>query len=456
MAINELFVSCRRGDLCRVRYYACLCGHEELVEYLLENGAKCEANTFDGERCLYGALSDRIRRLLRDYKQITSRRMVREFYDDFLERLLEQGFYSDVCFIVHGQSFRTHRCVLCARSPYFAEKFQSKWKGKNIISLMHPLVNPAAFGSILQYLYTGRMDTDVENIEDCRRLAKQCQLLELIEELDSKCKQVYEFVSTKPGTCVKVITVEAFDACRLREDMELLADCAFPPELRVGFGELPFDCADTFPSYPDVCFEVDGNRFLCHKLFFCGRSDYFKALLEDHFSEASELQTEPSVCVVKLHNISLEMFSTILYYIYSDMAELSSEEACEMLPVADMYLLPGLKRLCGKVLAHSLGEDNVLVMWRMAKLFSLPRLEDQCTKFMARILDKLVESEEFAETVKVDAEAVEERQETDSIPLVDDIRFHVTSSVQTFSAMEEANQKLAALDALLARLGIEC
>jgi len=55
----DLFQSCRRGDLDRVRYlvengetelnlrdhwdstplyYACLCGHHELVEFLLQNG----------------------------------------------------------------------------------------------------------------------------------------------------------------------------------------------------------------------------------------------------------------------------------------------------------------------------------------------------------------------------------------------------------------------------------
>ena len=67
-----------------------------------------------------------------------------------------------------------------------------------------------------------------------------------------------------------------------------------------------------------------------------------------------------------------------------------------------------------------------------------------------------MELEEFAEAVQEDAKAVEARQETDSIPLVDDIRYHVTSNVQTFSALEEAHLKLVALDALLARLGIEC
>lgn len=58
--------------------------------------------------------------------------------------------------------------------------------------------------------------------------------------------------------------------------------------------------------------------------------------------------------------------------------------------------------------------------------------------------------------VKENAEAVEERQETDSIPLVDDIRFHITSNVQTYSAIEEANQKLEALENLLANIGLDC
>lgn len=477
MDTSDLFSSCRKGDIFRVRYlveqrdvelnvrdkwdstplyYACLCGHEELVRYLLANGAKCEVNTFDGERCLYGALSDTIRRLLKDYKQITAKCMQRDYYDDFLQRLLEQGSYSDTIFLVHGESFCAHRCILCARSPYFAEMFETKWKGKKMIALKHPLINPAAFGSILQYLYTGRMDIDVEHVEDCKRLAKQCRLQGLIEELEEKCQKVYEFVSSKPGTCVKVLTVEPLGNGRLHEDLAMLADCALPSELRVGFGELPFDSTDNFSSYPDVCFQIMGYNFLCHKLFFCGRSDYFKALLQDHFCESQELQTQPSIPVITLHNISEETFTRVLYYIYSDDTELSPENAYEVLCVADMYLLPGLKRLCGKILAQILDEDNVITIWKTAKLFQLTRLEDQSTEYMARIIEKLVDSDEFASAVREDAAAVEERQETDSIPLIDDIRFHITSNVQTYSAIEEANQRLEALEKLLGRLGLEC
>lgn len=37
------------------------------------------------------------------------------------------------------------------------------------------------------------MDIDVSHVEDCKRLAKQCKMGDLIDELESKCKQVYEF-----------------------------------------------------------------------------------------------------------------------------------------------------------------------------------------------------------------------------------------------------------------------
>ncbi|XP_035239446.1 ankyrin repeat and BTB/POZ domain-containing protein 1 isoform X1 [Anguilla anguilla] len=477
MDAYDLFTSCRKGDVSRVRYlveqrdvelnvrdkwdstplyYACLCGHEDLVQYLLANGAKCEVNTFDGERCLYGALSDQIRRLLKEYKRITAKAMQRDYYDHFLQSLLEQGVFSDVVFLVHGESFSTHRCILSARSEYFSDMFQTKWKGKSIIALKHPLINPAAFGAILQYLYTGRCDIDLSYVEDCRRLAKQCKLSDLIEELETKSKQAHEFVTSKPGTCVKVLTLEPQSNRQVQEEMAILADCSLPAELRVGFGELPFDRTDNFPSYPDICFRVEGYKFLCHKVFFCGRSDYFRALLEDHFSEGETLQSQPCTPVLTLHNLPHDIFIRVLYYIYSDDTELSEENVQDVLYVADMYLLPGLKRLCGKALALTLCEENVLLLWRTARLYRLSRLEDQCTELMARIIDRLVEQPEFAQVVQEDAQAVEDRQETDSIPLVDDIRFHITSNVQTYSAIEEAQQRLDMLEQLLISIGLEC
>lgn len=264
-------------------------------------------------------------------------------------------------------------------------------------------------------------------------------------------------VASKPGTCVKVLTIEPPPADpRLRADMALLADCALPPELRGDLGELPFPCPDGFSSCPDICFRVADSSFLCHKAFFCGRSDYFRALLDDHFRESEAPVASGDPPVVTLHDISPDIFTHVLYYVYSDHTELPPELAYDVLSVADMYLLPGLKRLCGRSLAQLLEEDSVVGVWRIAKLFRLARLEDQCTEYMAKVIEKLVEREDFVEAVREEAAAVAARQETDSIPLVDDIRFHVASTVQTYSAIEEAQQQLRALENLLVSIGLDC
>lgn len=83
--------------------------------------------------------------------------------------------------------------------------------------------------------------------------------------------------------------------------------------------------------------------------------------------------------------------------------------------------------------------------------------QDKFTLVTCRtFLLQLVEQAEFAEMIKEDAASLEERQETDSVPLVDDIRFHIASNVQTYSAIEEANQKLEALEELLSSINIDC
>lgn len=468
-------MSCKRGDLPRVRYLveerdvdinlrdtrdgsplycACLCGHEELVQYLLAHGAKCEANTFNGERCIYSSLSVSIQRRLRDYKAIATRAVQRESFDSFLHMILEQGQYSDVKFMVHDQIFPAHRCVLVVRSEYFAAMLETKWKGKNLITLKHPLINPAAFAALLKYIYTGCMDINISFIEDCRMLAKQCRMKDLMDEIQHKCKQLYEYVSDKPGVCVKVLTLGPHKD-QLQDDMMQLSLGALPAELRVGYGQFPFEpfTTDVHGTYPDIVFRVDGYSFLCHKAFFCGRSDYFKALLEDHFSEGEMLTSQPGVLVLTLHDLSYQDFISLLYYIYGDVTELFPDHTLDMLYVADMYLLPGLKRLCGTTLAETICEDNVLQTWETARLFSLPRLEERCTEMMARSIEKLVGRAEFAEMIQEDSRCAADRLKTDSIPLVDDIRYHITNNGQTFSATE-VHRRLQALEQLLVSLGL--
>ena len=60
------------------------------------------------------------------------------------------------------------------------------------------------------------------------------------------------------------------------------------------------------------------------QVFFCARSDYFKALLSDHFCENS--QDIHSIPVVTLHDITAAVFSQIVYYLYTNRVEVRTEK----------------------------------------------------------------------------------------------------------------------------------
>lgn len=68
---------------------------------------------------------------------------------------------------------------------------------------------------------------------------------------------------------------------------------------------------------------------------------------------------------------------------------------------------------------------------------------------------QMIIREDFAALVQEDAAEVEMREEADTIDIIDEIRFHITNFVQTFSEVEEANEKLVAIDDLLEHLDLE-
>lgn len=75
----------------------------------------------------------------------------------------------------------------------------------------------------------------------------------------------------------------------------------------------------------------------------------------------------------------------------------------------------------------------------------------------------MIDSEELHSLILEDASSVRNRQQTDSIPVVDDIRFHLFKSVlpNVTSDEDEEGQfdsegKLTLLNNLLVQLGIEC
>ena len=139
---------------------ASLCGHFTVVQLLLESGALCERDTFQGERCLYNALNDRIRNLLLSYEYSKSTDPLQPFASHITSLLTrDHPQTSDILVTGAGETFHLHKFILSARSPYFSNKLSiapdtTSWK-------LPPAIPPQAFGIAIKYIYLGEIPNDV-------------------------------------------------------------------------------------------------------------------------------------------------------------------------------------------------------------------------------------------------------------------------------------------------------
>ena len=498
-------------------YYACLCGHIELVEYLLENGARCEANSFDGERCLYGALTDQIRSLLRNLKVRVTKL---DQYELFLERLYELTPYSDVTFEIKNSLFRAHKCILAARSEYFRLKFENKWKNRTWINGSHELLVPEAFESILKYIYTDRFSTLKIHFSSCLRLARLFKLNDLLQEFSRKLYTIdlreaendtntlsldndgniklksYDvsspqneempideadiFLIGKFGANTKLnhtITIEPKDlpissssssessvstTSRISADFKKLAYFSLPEDIRKKFfvddlvncKELEKVMEFTHDLRFHLCEEAENQEvtFNVHKAFIAERCDYFKAFLHDPFHEIQVESTtadqdnatakrssssKKNISQLKLKEVTREVLVEIIFFIYTDnfsRDKLDESILYDVLIVADLYLLPSLKRKCAHELStHYLNKENIFDLLKISRVYELKKLEFSCIYFLAANIFELEKSEQLREMILEDASKLKMRQETDTIDLVDDLRYAINELAMTNS-----------------------
>ncbi|CAN7982516.1 unnamed protein product, partial [Ixodes hexagonus] len=372
-------------------------------------------------------------------------------------RCLDDRRQCDIAFRVGGEEVRAHRCILAARSRFFRDAFMTKWKGRNLVPVTHHLVDASVFRIMLQYLYTGRLELQARQGESLLELARRCKLTPLIEQLQDLVPSTvsrgqYEDLWNARNDSKTLLLEPPQYAQEVQRDLGHLAEWTLS-----GNGKASSDeCSTGETSYADVCFNVDGQHFFGHKVLFCNRSDYFRALIEDPFTEAGHAGIDCGVPVISLHHVTPEVFTCVMQHVYGNVATaLSPENAWEVACAADAYLLPELRRQCGQLIGERLDEAGVCTALRVARLLRLPRLEEQCIDFMARHLVQVVQQPEFRDIVSQDASEVKLRQETDSISVIDDIRYLITANARSSAEVALANQKLALIDVLLSDMGLD-
>jgi ankyrin repeat and BTB/POZ domain-containing protein 1 len=461
------------------KWKASLCGHYEVTELLLENGALCERDTFAGERCLYNALNDRIRNLLLSYDYAKSTNPLQPFAAHISSLLARRHPATwDISLICGTDVLRLHKFILAARSPYFARKLASSpeitsWRLPNSVPI-------EAITATIRFAYLSELPSnlgDNDNEDDVlRSMDKFSRLLEIdrvfefalnrenrrfarqrmSDEITRGRDEIYSwFINnilrhkivvdsskvnkvkwTKNNAIFADVLVRADETAYYEDDINQPASGGSSPKL-IPIGPLE---RESHPSGNPL--RPKSVLFPVHKAMLI-RSDYFLKMFSSGFLEAQESEHLP---IVSVGDCAPDVLEVILAFLYSEKADFPLEIALEVLFAADLLLLEKLKVKASTIIS-SLGssvaaagpgnsrrdveneDEDVVDIYEVVRAgwaVRVRRLEEFGARQLAQRLEKYIVDEEFAVLVQESADRVKNRQETDTIELIDDIRYYLS------------------------------
>lgn len=470
---------------------ASLCGHFEMVQMLLEQGAKCERDTFQGERCLYNALNDRIRNLLLSYDYSKSTDPLQPLAGHITSLLTrEEPQTADIVLHTADTSFRLHKFVLSARSPYFRQKLRDKPETKSW--KLAPQIPTASFEACIRYVYfseaaigsTGSSEAEKAILEGVDKLSRQLEVPQVFEAILNpgdrrQARQRREEEVAKGRDQMetwfqehvlrKRIEVDAdrVDSVKWNRDNSSFADVLLVADV-VDEGEQGDEAAESAPATsipigPSQDMERKSQQrkrvlFPAHRAMLL-RSELFMTMFNSPFREGqiadqtSEIQVQaaekPSetlqIVPVDCTPVVLEV---ILTFLYTEKAEFPLDMALDVLHAADMLFIEKLKQRAALLIStlgngtssvveseNARGETDVSADQPQEWIYEVVRsgwdcrvhrLEEFGARYIAYRLEQYIDDEEFKELVRESASRITKREETDTVEIVDDIRYYLS------------------------------
>jgi ankyrin repeat/BTB/POZ domain-containing protein 1 len=492
---------------------ASLCGHYEVIRLLLENGALCERDTFQGERCLYNALNDRIRNLLLSYDYAKSTNPLQPLAAHITSLLTRPApKTTDITITAYGQEFHLHKFILAARSPYFAKKLAA---APSTATWKLPSSIPAeSLAVALQYLYFQEVsvrrvllglsdEQELIVLNGIDKIGKQLEIERLFEditevsdrrllrqrrgeELERGRDQLDSWFKENVLRHKVVVDTDKVDKVQWDRDNSIFADIllraddddesdqvyqaeteASTPSVRSTAGALlglPVrNVRSRSPSRQRK--PRRSTVYPAHRAMLL-RSEYFLTMFSSQFKEA---QDTPHLQIITI-DCSPAVLETILTFMYTERADFGLDIAIDILFAADQLFIEKLKQRAA-ITISALGngstsavesdnprgetdKDEAVDIYEVIRAgwdTRVQRLEEFAARYIAYRLENYIDQPEFAELVLESANRVKARQETDTVELIDDLRFYLSERFRLRfedSGLDELMDENAAIQAV--------
>ena len=411
---HNLCEACRRGDIESVEILianygvnpnsldefdysplilASLCGHYDVVKFLLEcGGAILDRHSFQGERCLYGALNNQIRDLLLKfdvskaidptqpfasylYSLLTSRGGSSTTFSDFIIKLPSQENSAEY------KIFNVHRFVLMARSNFFKKQFSHTWRDRKSIKLAYS-ISPRSLESVLSWLYSGEVPEvpTVETYDEIKLLASKLELPDTFMRLVNAVRDGVQGL--------KLREYKLAHGKQLHQDfMNFMVDQVLTQSKSAPLCERDIVREEMVKTHPhaDVLVSVlsdnekDVVLFAAHRAMLC-RSEFFSTMYASNFMESLNEKEDKHILPIVEFPMSTEVTPLVLSFIYSDRTDIPYELGLDVLQAADYLLLAKLKSLAAITISDPKGinentEEDIYQLLRAAWQTNTQRLE---------------------------------------------------------------------------------
>jgi ankyrin repeat/BTB/POZ domain-containing protein 1 len=158
------------------------------------------------------------------------------------------------------------------------------------------------------------------------------------------------------------------------------------------------------------------------------RSEYFAAMFNGMFREGQRLEEGEPLKIIPM-DMTPAVLELVLSFLYSEKVDIPIEHALDCLMAAEELLLDRLKQKCSHVISSAGNNDDlpysIYDVIRTGWLTRVRRLEEFGAKYIADRLELYLNDPELPELVAESADRIKARQETDTIEVVDDIRYYL-------------------------------
>lgn len=397
---------------CPPLYYACLAGHLEAAEILLEAGATCNEHTFDGDRIHYAALNIQIRSLLRRYearppplsplaaalRQACSFCANPEAADE-----APRPSHFDLVFLINGERFEVHRAILAARSSFCRKMLKGAWRPDKAddpkevtVGAGHGQLSKEALRAVITFLYTDRLDVEAGEVQSAQKFARKLRLQDLASTLAAEdARHAIRFKRARSHAAKRLVVPPG----ALPPDVQLAAQLAGLLALSISIassGNL-----EPAEDFADVVLVVQGRPFRCHSFILASRAEYFSALLQRSRAQ----QEDGQLPVIQHGDISPEVFETVLTFIYThelpqfEKHHFAISHVESLLYAADMYLLDAMKRSVAEAVLYDIEQgmrvghqpalEHLVRLLLAADRSNVSVLRDACLVAVAKRFDVL-------------------------------------------------------------------